>query len=442
MIQPRTSLGTIAALVCVSLSCWPAEHPETDAPEAFIALPGVSGSALPVASPEELGISEVGLAHMQSAMQSFVDDGRVAGIVTMLAREGRIAHWEAVGWRRIETGVALEPDDIFRIYSMTKPITSVAIMMLVEAGKISLDDPVSKYAPSFSGLSVLLEDGSRVPAARPVTVQDLLTHSGGLSYGLFTSGVTEAVDEMYKASGLWEATSLEEFVRIVASLPLIDHPGVIWNYGVSTGVLGYIVQVASGQPFEVFLKDRIFTPLGMDDTAFWVPPDKIARLATHYALSDRGLVVADNPDTGRYSQMPAFAYGGGGLVSTASDYIRFAQMLLQEGQLEGVRILRGDTVRLMRTNQLPPAMTPISLGDSTLEGYGFGLGFATLINEDATEVADHNGLFRWVGLANTFFWIDPELELVAMVWTQLFPFGAYGLERTFQELVYEAIEGD
>ena len=395
-----------------------------------------------MASPEELGISEVGLAHMQSTMQSFVDDGRVAGIVTMVAREGRIAHWEAVGRRRIETGVALEADDIFRIYSMTKPITSVAIMMLVEAGEISLDDPVSKYAPSFSNLSVLLENGSRAPTARPVTIQDLLTHSGGLSYGFFSTGVTEAVDEMYKASGLWEAASLEEFVMIVANLPLIDHPGVIWNYSVSTGVLGYIVQVVSGQPFEVFLKDRLFTPLGMDDTAFWVPPDKIARLTTHYALSDHGLVVADTPDTGQYSQMPAVAYGGGGLVSTASDYIRFAQMLLQEGHLEGVRILRADTVRLMRTNQLPPALTPISLEDYMVEGYGFGLGFATLIDEDATQVADHNGLFRWGGIANTFFWIDPEIKLIAMVWTQLSPFGAYGLERTFQELVYEAIEGD
>ena len=341
--------------------------------------------------------------------------------------------------RDIETGDPLELDDIFRIYSMTKPITATAIMMLVEGGEIALDDPVSRFIPAFSDLAVLEEDGSRTPTARPVTIRNLMSHTGGLSYGFFG---TTAVDEMYLASKLFASKSLDDFVGTITGLPLIAHPGEMWNYSVSSDVLGYVVQIASGQKFERFLGERIFEPLGMDDTSFWVPAEKRGRFAGYYVASEDGLRLEDSPTTGQYTQMPTLVSGGGGLASTASDYIRFAQMLVQEGQLDGVRILSAESVRQMRTNQLPHALTPISIGNRVLDGYGFGFGFRVLVDEDATPAADYNGIFRWAGIANTFFWIDPENELIAMVWTQMSPFGIHDLERTFQELVYEAIEGD
>ena len=428
----------VAALMTLTASCAPPERGGADA-AAPVTIPRVSGAALPMTTPGDVGMSEEGVARIAPAMQAFVDDGRLPGVMTMISRGGEIVHWEAVGMRDIEAGDPLEPDDIFRIYSMTKPITSTAIMMLVESGDIALDDPVLKFIPAFADLTVLEEDGSRTPAARPMTIKHLLSHSGGLTYGFFGS---TPVDQMYLAERLFESPSLEDFVAKVAGLPLLAHPGELWNYSVSTDILGYIVQVVSGKPFEEFLAERIFEPLGMDDTAFWVPAEKRDRFATHYRASGDGLQVVDTPEEEAYrayTRMPPMASGGGGLVSTASDYIRFAQMLLQEGQLDDVRILQPETVRAMRFNQLPDELTPISFETWIPPAYGFGLGFATLVDEDATSDADHNGVFRWGGAANTFFWIDPEAELIAMVWTQVNPFLIYSIEKQFQTLVYEAM---
>ncbi|MDX1396826.1 MAG: serine hydrolase domain-containing protein [Gemmatimonadota bacterium] len=426
--RPRLALVVLAVLA----ACAPGEL------ETTATLPdGVHGPALPMGSATTAGLGAPVLAEIVASMQTHVDAGRLPGAMTLIARGGEIVHWSAVGMRDIESGDPLHPDDIFRIYSMTKPITSVAVMMLVESGAVALDDPVSDYIPGFADLTVLEEDGSRAPLERPITIRHLLTHTSGLTYGLF--GDTPA-DRAYMASDLFGAGSLEEYIGILEGLPLLAQPGERWNYSVSTDVLGYVVQVASGRPFGEFLDERIFGPLGMDDTAFWVPEEKRDRFTTHYRTFEAGLEVVDSPAGGRYTRPPGVESGGGGLVSTASDYVRFAQMLLQEGELDGVRLLRSETVRTMRTNQLADDLTPIAVAGWIAPAYGFGLGFATLLDQDVTPWPDHDGMYRWGGLANTFFWIDPVAGLIAMVWTQVDPFLVHGLERSFEQQVYAALD--
>jgi len=395
-------------------------------------------AGLPTAAPEDAGMSFDGLARIRPAMQAYIDDGRLAGVMTMVARRGNVVHWDAVGMRDIDAGAPLELDDIFRIYSMTKPITSVAVMILVEEGAIALDDPVSKFIPAFAGVTVLSDDGERVEPARPMTVENLLTHTSGLTYGFFGDS---PVDRFYNQSGFFtEAEGLDDFAQRVAALPLLASPGDRWNYSVSTDILGRVVEVASGQPFDAFLQARILDPLEMHDTAFVVPAGKRGRFAANYARPDGTLQVIDSPVDGQYTQPPRWLSGGGGLTSTASDYIRFAQMLLEDGTLGDVQILQPETVRAMRSNRLPEALVPLELGTYLSPGHGFGLGFAVIVDADASPEPDNDGVFRWAGAANTYFWIDPAAELIGMVWTQLNPFAAYDLEREFQTLVYGALE--
>lgn len=433
--RPLYAMTTVG-LLTTAVACVSADRAE-EVTAGMPVVEGVSGPALPLAAPSAAHMSAERLARIGPAMQAYIDDGRLPGVMTLVARGGEIVHWEAVGMSDLESAELLQPDDIFRIYSMTKPITSTAIMILVEGGDIALDDPVSKFIPEFSELSVLEEDGSRTPVSPPVTIQHLLSHSGGLTYGIF--GDTP-VDQAYVAANLFQAQSLEDYVATVAGLPLLAQPGTIWNYSVSTDLLGYIVQTVSGQPFEVFLRERIFEPLQMDDTAFWVPEDKRDRFTNHYAVGDDGLQLVDSRSDGSYTRPPEFASGGGGLVSTASDYLRFAQMILQRGYLDDVRILQPETVVAMGTNVLADGVGPINVAGWFPPAYGFGLGFATLTDEDLTSAADHDGLIRWGGVANTFFWIDPGAELVAMVWTQADPFLVHRLEGAFEELVYDALE--
>ena len=422
----------VAAVFAAAAALAPAALAQSSAQDADAAHAG-----LPVADPGAVGMSAAGLARIVPAMQAYVDDGRLAGVMTMVARRGQVVHWEAVGTRDTAAGDPLERDDIFRIYSMTKPVTSAAVMVLVEEGKVALDDPLSKFVPEFAGAQVLTDGGGRAAADGPVTVEHLLTHTSGLTYGFFGDS---AVDRLYnEANPLDRADSLDDFARRVAELPLVASPGTRWNYSVSTDVLGRVVEVASGQAFDAFVAARILEPLGMDDTAFRVPAGKRGRFTASYEQRGGRLVVADSP-VDEYTRPPAFPSGGGGLTSTASDYVRFAQMLLAGGSLDGVRILAPETVAQMRANRLPDALVPIELGTFLSAGYGFGLGFAVLVDAGASPEPDHDGVFRWAGAANTFFWIDPEAELVGMVWTQFFPFAAYDLEREFQTLVYAAIE--
>ena len=428
----RQSAGIAVGLVAVAALA-PAALAQSSSQDDAEAHAG-----LPVVSPGAVGMSADGLARIAPAMQAYVDDGRLAAVMTMVARRGQVVHWGAVGTRDTATGDPLERNDIFRIYSMTKPVTSVAVMILVEENRVALDDPVSKFVPEFADVQVLTDGGDRVPAEGPITIEHLLTHTSGLTYGLFGDS---AVDRLYnQANPLRLAEGLEDFTRRVAELPLLASPGTRWNYSVSTDVLGRVVEVASGQAFDAFVEARILGPLGMDDTAFWVPAEKRGRFMANYAKVGGRLVVADSPVDGQYTRPPAFPSGGGGLTSTASDYIRFAQMLLKGGSLDGVRILAPETVAKMRTNHLPDALVPIDLGTYISPGYGFGLGFAVMVDPVASPEPDHAGVFRWAGAANTFFWIDPEAELIGMVWTQFTPFAAYDLEREFQTLVYGAIE--
>ena len=431
--------GLLASILAAVAACAPAQVADDPPPAAGApAVEAAEPAGLPTADPGSAGMSAEGLAGIGPAMQAYVDDGRVAGVMTMVARRGQVVHWEAAGLRDVDAGDPLEPDDIFRIYSMTKPITSVATMILMEEGGLSLDDPVSRFIPPFADVQVLAEDGERVPPDGPITIEHLLTHTSGLTYGFF--GDTP-VDRLYNESGFFGAAQgLEDFAGRVADLPLLASPGERWNYSVSTDILGRVIEVVSGQPFDAFLQARILDPLGMDDTAFVVPEEKRDRFTANYARPDGTLRMIDSPVDGQYTQAPAWLSGGGGLTSTASDYVRFAQMLLQDGQLGDVRILQPETVRMMRANRLPDAMVPIQLGTYLSPAYGFGLGFAMVVDADASPEPDNDGVFRWAGAANTYFWIDPAAELVGMVWTQLNPFAAYDLEREFQALVYEALE--
>ena len=441
--SPLTGAAALLALLIASAACGPAAVSDAPppAPEAAAdsAPPAAESPAagLPTASPDAVGISADGLARIDSAVQAYVDDGRVAAVMTMVARRGHVVHWAATGMRDLDAGDPLEPDDIFRIYSMTKPITSVAVMNLVENGAISLDDPVSKFIPAFADVTVLDDEGERVAPGGPITIEHLLTHTSGLTYGFFGDS---PVDRLYNESGFFaQSEGLDDFARRVAALPLLASPGERWNYSVSTDILGRIVEVASGQSFDAFLRERILDPLGMDDTAFVVPAEKHSRFTANYQRSDDALQMIDSPEDGQYTRPPAWLSGGGGLASTASDYIRFAQMLLEDGTLGDARILAPETVAMMRSNRIPDALVPIQLGTYLSPGYGFGLGFAVAVDAEATPEPDNNGVFRWAGAANTFFWIDPEAELIGMVWTQFQPFTAYDLEREFQTLVYEAI---
>ncbi|MDX1579978.1 MAG: serine hydrolase, partial [Gemmatimonadota bacterium] len=354
----------------------------------------------------------------------------------------RIAHWSAVGYRNLESRDPLERDDIFRIASMTKPVTSVAVMMLIEEGHLSLEDDVATHLPELGGLRVYVE-GELVPTERPVTVADLLGHTSGMTYGFF--GDTR-VDSLYVERDLFSG-DLANLVEGTGELPLLGQPGTIWNYSVATDVLGRLVEVASGMELDAFFRTRIFEPLGMDDTGFSVPPADTSDFVTLYTRGSGSLEVLDSASDGDYNAPPALVSGGGGLVSTASDYLRFAQMLLNGGELDGVRLLRPETVELMRTNRLPDELIPIRIGGLwAAPGYGFGLGFSVLVDAEATPEPDNDGVFRWWGYGSTYFWIDPAEELIGIVLTQLSPPVLPQLERRFQTLVYEALrapaEGD
>ena len=435
--------AALFAMVVALAVCGPPEVSEAPPPEPEAAVDATPAGAapasgLPTASPDTVGMSADGLARIEPAVQAYVDDGRLAGVMTMVARRGQVVHWAAAGMRDLDAGDPLEPDDIFRIYSMTKPITSTGVMILVDEGAVALDDPVSKFIPEFADVEVLDDDGERVAPGGPMTIEHLLTHTSGLTYGFFGNS---PVDHLYNESGFFtQSVGLEDFAQRVAGLPLLASPGERWNYSVSTDILGRVIEVASGQSFDAFLQERIFDPLGMEDTAFMVAAEDRGRFMANYGSPDGALQMVDSPDDGQYTRPPAWLSGGGGLASTASDYIRFAQMLLGDGVLGDVRILAPETVAMMRSNRLPDAMVPIQLGTYLSPGYGFGLGFAVAVDAEGTPEPDNNGVFRWAGAANTFFWIDPEDELIGLVWTQFDAFSAYNLEREFQTLVYEAIE--
>jgi CubicO group peptidase (beta-lactamase class C family) len=367
--------------------------------------------ALPTAKPENVGMSSDRLTRLNDGMKSLVDQGRLAGVVTMVARHGKVIEFEATGKRDIAANLPMQKDSIFRIYSMSKPITGVAMMMLFEEGKWQLNDPVAKYIPEFVNLKVYGTDarGNVVQneQTHPVTMRELMSHTGGFTYGYFSN---TPVDKLQReADVLNVGNTLDEMIKRVAKLPLNSQPGSEWHYSISVDIQGYILQKLSGMPFEEFLEKRIFKPLNMVDTGFYVPPEKLKRFAEFYAYDKDGkLQVAHDAITHDFSQKPALASGGGGLVSTATDYMRFCQMLLNGGKLDGVRLLSPRTIELMRTNLLPPGMPTLS------PGAGFGLDFAVYTDVMAAGGYYGKGTYYWGGAAGTWFWIDPTDDLIVI----------------------------
>jgi len=396
-----------------------------------------------IVMPESVGLSSARLERLNQVMQQYIERGTFAGIVTLIARKGRVAHLQAFGCQELETKRPMTAESIFRIYSMSKPITSTAAMMLCEEGRLRLADPVSRYIPEFKELQVMAArpDGSYelVPARREMTVHDLMTHSGGLSYG---SNEHSALDQLYRLTLQRLDTQVEPVLEkwmqafAQARLPLAFQPGTDFRYSFSIDVLGYIIQLASGQLFEEFLQERIFTPLGMPDTAFWVPPEKAARLALIYGPCEEGVLKVVEPEhSGPITQPTRNPFGGGGLVSTAGDYFRFGQMLLNGGELEGVRLLGRKTVEWMLQNHLPEGIHP--MGDLSS---GFGLGGAVLLHPGLSHRPGSPGKFGWGGAANTEWWIDPVEQLQCLIMLQYMPCFTIPIVEDFAQLAYQALE--
>ncbi|MHC4556266.1 MAG: serine hydrolase domain-containing protein [Planctomycetota bacterium] len=398
------------------------------------------GYQLPTAAPEQVGLSAEKLSDTQSVMQKLVNEKRIAGGVVVVARRGKVVQFETCGMMDIEDQKPMKRDTIFRIYSMSKPITNAAAMILYEEGKIKLDDAVSEYIPQFKGLKVVTDPDAEevitVPAEREMTVRDLMRHTSGLTYGIF--GNTN-VDKLYRKSVQLSpgGESLRSMTKKLATIPLLYQPGSKWHYSVSTDVLGCVVEVASGQSLDKFFAERIFEPLGMEDTAFYVPEEKIERFATNYAPKLMGgLRAIDEPETSRYTKAPSFFSGGGGLVSTASDYMRFCLMLLNKGKLGKRRLLKAKTVEMMTKNQLPQQAFPIGSGERV--GVGFGLGFSVRVEHSNDAPASRVGEYGWGGMASTHFWISPNDEIAVVVLTQYIPFSNQA-ERAVKPIVYDAI---
>jgi len=398
---------------------------------------------------KSLGFAPDRLARIDRLLQErYVGPGHLPCAQFLLARRGETVHQSVVGQQDPERGVALAEDTVFRIYSMTKPVTSVALMALVEEGLVALDDPVAKHIPEWANLGVYSVGTGpylTTPPARPMQVVDLLRHTSGLTYG-FQSRTN--VDAAYRALGLDERYAdldLDGMIAALAKLPLEFSPGEAWNYSVSTDVVGYLVQKIAGKPLAQVFQERIFDPLKMTDTGFSVREDQRARFAACYEFQPGGgLKLQDDPTTSPYLGEPRLYSGGGGLVSTAADYMRFCRMLLNGGELDGARILAPKTIRLMTANHLAGGadLTQMSrslFSESTNAGVGFGLGFAVVFDPARTLVPCSPGEYYWGGMASTAFWIDPVEEVTAVFMTQLIPSSAYPIRRQLRTLVYSAL---
>ena len=397
------------------------------------------------ASPESVGFSSQRLTRVNDFAQSYIDEGKLAGAITMLARRNEIFHFQPYGVLDLESGALVQRDTLFRIYSMSKPITSAAVMMLYEEGRFSLDDPVGNFIPELAHLKVydgMSETGMRlVDQRQPITIRHLLTHTSGLSYGFHQDS---PVEEMYREANITDPDStLQEMAEKLGKLPLINQPGAKWRYGNATDVLGYLVEVVAGKPFDKFLEQRIFSPLGMRNTSFYVSEEKLDRLATVYGASvNGGIAPLDNPMVNRQTRPHTLFSGGGGLVSSASDYMSFCQMLLNGGILGDARLLAPKTVEMMRSNHLTDDLKPFAVGQSMssdTKGCGFGLGFRVVMDIAQHGIIGSNGIYSWGGAASTVFWIDPAEELIAILLTQFMPSSHYPLRRQFQIATYQAL---
>jgi CubicO group peptidase (beta-lactamase class C family) len=406
--------------------------------------------------PAEVGLDAERLRRIDRHFARYVDDGRLPGWLAAVSRRGRLAHVSCYGSRDIEAGLPVEPDTLWRIYSMTKPVTSVAAMMLYEEGAFELTDPVSAFIPAFANVRVYAGGSDQrqvtVPATEPVRIWHLLTHTSGLTYGFLR---VHPVDALYRAAGFeWGTPSgmdLAQACDAWAGLPLLFQPGTEWNYSVATDVLGRVVEVASGQRLDEFFAARILGPLGMTDTAFHVGEDGAGRLAALY-MPDSAGGTARLDALGRVARKPiAMNSGGGGLLSTAADYHRFLHMLLDTagspaGELDGIRLLSPRTVGYMARNHLPGGLDLETFGrplyaESPFAGVGFGLGFGVTIDPVPSRVVSSEGELTWGGAASTAFWIDQSEELAVSFYTQLLPSSTYRIRPQLRQLVYQALTG-
>jgi CubicO group peptidase (beta-lactamase class C family) len=400
--------------------------------------------------PEEVGLSSSRLARIGEHLSQYVDSGKVAGTLTLIARRGQVAYFEPLGHLEIERRRPMTREAVFRIYSMTKPITSVGLMMLYEQGRFQLDDPVHRFIPSWRDLRVFVGGNHPVyktaAAERPMTVRDLLTHTSGLTYGFMER---TNVDAAYRKLGVSERTkpghTLQSMVAMLAELPLEFSPGTRWNYSVSTDVVGHLIEVISGQRLDAYLREHVFEPLGMRDTSFVIGPQQVPRFAANYERqADGQLKLIDDPTQSQYRECTFFS-GGGGLVSTAGDYYRFTSMLRNRGELDGMRLLGRKTVDLMTANHLPGGQDLTQLAEAGMftetayAGVGFGLGFSVMQSPPRAHILGTPGEFAWGGAASTAFWIDPTEDLVVIFMTQLMPSSSYPLRRELRVLTYAAL---
>jgi CubicO group peptidase (beta-lactamase class C family) len=406
--------------------------------------------ALIEAEPEDVGISSSRLENVSRVVQSYVDQGKYVGAISMVARRGKIVHFETYGNMDEEAGKPTTPDTIYRIYSMTKPIASVGLMTLYEEGRFQLDDPASKFIPQFKDLRVF-DSGTpdsyqtREPL-REITIRDLLTHCSGLT----ASGNTSAVGELYQRTGLRGSSSdgtLLDFINKLGDLPLKCDPGAEWNYGVSTDVVGYLCEVISGQRLDDFLRQRILDPLAMKDTGFQVPQQDVYRFAANYRFGgDNGAKysLSDAPANSPYTMTRTYLSGAGGMVSTASDYMRFCKMLANGGELDGARIIGPRTLKYMTLNHLPggndlAALNSTGPTESARDGVGFGLGFAVLLDPSVSQTLGTPGEYYWGGAASTAFFVSPAEDLIMVFLTQLQPSSSYPVRRELRVAIHQAI---
>jgi CubicO group peptidase (beta-lactamase class C family) len=400
------------------------------------------------AGPGEAGLDAKALDRLDEYLVRFVDEGRLPGFLVSLARGGRVVHLTTHGLRDVAAGLPVESDTVWRIYSMTKPVTALAVLMLAEEGGLALDDPLERHLPAFAGPRVYVsgsgEEITTRPAPGPILIRHLLTHTAGLTFGFYCS---HPVDALYRAAGLASSVppgaDLAETMDVYASLPLQFDPGTQWNYSVASNILGRVVEVVSGQPLDTFFAERILGPLGMTDTAFHVTDEQAGRLAELYGQTDAGGIepIPGLPVHGR----PRFLSGSGGLVSTAHDMHRFMELLRRRGELDGTRLVTPATVDLMTRNHLPGDADLRSYGsrpahdDPGNDGVGFGLGVSVVIDPTRTQAPSGLGMYGWSGVATTTFWVDPSRDLTLQFMTQVRPRTSLKIFPELKRLVHEAV---
>lgn len=400
--------------------------------------------------PEEVGLCSQRLQRIHQHFQRYIDAGKLAGTLTLIARRGQVAYCEPQGFLEIEQKRPVQQDSIFRIYSMSKPITSVGLMMLYEQGLFQLDDPVHSFIPSWNNLRVYVSGNYpnfvTAPVQRPMTIRDLLSHTSGLTYGFMER---TNVDAAYRKLGVADrarpGNTLQQMIDTLAELPLEFSPGTRWNYSVATDVIGYLIEVISGQRLDAYLHDHIFSPLGMHDTSFTIAETKLPRLACNYLRQpDGSLQYIDGPGQTQYSTCTLFS-GGGGLLATIGDYCRFTTMLRNGGDLDGIRLLGRKTLDLMTRNHLPGGQDLTQLAqagvftETAYAGVGFGLGFSVMLDTARAQIVGTPGEYAWGGAASTAFWVDPGEDLIVIFMTQLMPSSSYPLRRQLRTLAYAAI---